>query len=94
MGFWEKYFGNLGFWKNIFWDFRKIYLGFWEFGFLRWSGLKDMPPINSSMEMTDKMQKCRRCENTYPPDLFNVRVHICDYCREQSKIDRKEKKII
>ena len=75
----------MGFWKNIFWEFGIL-------GILRWSGLKDMPPINGSMEMTDKMQKCRRCENTYPPDLFNVRVHICDYCREPSKIDRKEKK--
>ena len=42
--------------------------------------------------MTEDMKRCIQCSNTYPSDMFHVRVRICDTCREQNKIQRDETK--
>ena len=42
--------------------------------------------------MTEDMKRCIQCNNTYSSDMFHVRVHICDGCREQNKLKRDETK--
>ena len=42
--------------------------------------------------MTADFKKCIQCGDDYPSDMFRVRVHICDGCREQNKMKRDETK--
>ena len=38
------------------------------------------------------MKKCKQCDTTYSSDLFKNMIKLCDYCREQNKINNDETK--